>query len=444
VCAYLASPESEGPLALIACAYIYKTATLFYGLLSMAQSAGDQDGLDSIIMGYLIAGINISVVLMPFMEMEGLMKAPGRMVAALGALCCFALVCLGLKKTESEEEEETADFDRVSSDDQLEEIQSESPWQIAYSALLHQQLSSLFDRMDTDKSGQVSKDELLKALGESSAAETASEIFACMDADSSGQISRVELLDYFGAYKFSQHASHEQTKITSTRPQGSSPKEETLNTAALGSVALEEDAVHERKKLDSAHSNESTPKEDKLNVAVPGLLAVEDGFVSNLPNSESPTQYCTSIKGLDLHNWGGVDPSVKQTIGGITISGEAPINEVRMEQTDPRTSLSASDVQESELSRLVEKATYTCMQASQVRDELNSQNKKFANETHVMNGGGVHVDTSPSVNGDRKNNQRSINDNSKNILATEVEFLKQKDVYLSIRYTVYLSKYLGH
>ena len=36
------------------------------------------------------------------------MKAPGRMVAALGALCCFALVCLGLKKTESEEEEETA------------------------------------------------------------------------------------------------------------------------------------------------------------------------------------------------------------------------------------------------------------------------------------------------------------------------------------------------
>ena len=84
------------------------------------------------------------------------------------------------------------------------------------------------------------------------------------------------------------------------------------------------------------------------------------------------------------------------------------------------------------------------MQASQVRDELNSQNKKFANETHVMNGGGVHVDTSPSVNGDRKNNQRSINDNSKNILAIEVEFLKQSDVYLSIRYTVYLSKYLGH
>jgi Ca2+-binding EF-hand superfamily protein len=231
--------------------------------------------------------------------------------------------------------------------------------------------------MDTDKSGQVSKDELLKALGESSAAETASEIFACMDADGSGQISRVELLDYFGAYKFSQHASHEQTKITSTRPQGSSPKEETLNTAALGSVALEEDAVHERKKLDSAHSNESTPKEDKLNVAVPGLLAVEDGFASNLPNSESPTQYCTSIKGLDLH-WGGVDPSVKHTIGGIAISGEAPINKV------------------------------------------------------------------PSVNGDRKNNQRSINDNSKNILAIEVEFLKQSDVYLSIRYTVYLSKYLGH
>ena len=161
----------------------------------MAQSDEDEDGLDSVLMGYLIAAINIAVVLLPFIEIDGLwdglMQVPRCAVAATGAI-----LCLWRKKPESKSAE--TDFDRVCSDDQIGIIRLQSPWQAAYCAHLQKQMTKLYERLDRDGSGLISRDELLKAVEDTPSAGHVSEIFQYMDADRSGQISRDEFFAYFG------------------------------------------------------------------------------------------------------------------------------------------------------------------------------------------------------------------------------------------------------
>ena len=198
--------------------FIGQLATLFYGLLNMAQTAGKDDELDGVIMGYLIAAINISVVLMPFIEMEGmfdgLVRSLGRAVAVMGAL-----LCLLLKKSEPAEAKTATDFFvRACSDAQLADMQSGSPWQAAYTTLLHKHMSNLFDKIDKDRSGSISKEELLHAAKDISSEEHVFQIFEKMDTDLSGQISRVEFLSYFSFPDRSRDRSLSSRLMSSSEP----------------------------------------------------------------------------------------------------------------------------------------------------------------------------------------------------------------------------------
>ena len=179
--------------------FIGTLATLFYGLLAMANDGDpdiDPDGIDQVLMRYLVMFINIFVVMLPFADMEGLSKLPFSIIACV--VCCIGPICvmLGLKKKEEGTEEEQDD--PYNSDDELDGLHGNDPYHAAYSAMRRKEVNSLFDKIDKDQSGKVLRDELFAGLKKSGyTQDRCSEIFQTIDADGSQEISREEFARYF-------------------------------------------------------------------------------------------------------------------------------------------------------------------------------------------------------------------------------------------------------
>ena len=180
--------------------FIGQLATLFYGLLAMANDGDpdiDPDGIDQVLMQYLVAFINLFVVFLPFMEMEGLAAIPVAIIGFL--LCCVApmLHFLGLKKRDEEEEVEPEPV-VYNSDDELDDMASDDPYLAAFAALRSKEARRLFDKFDADSTGTLSSEELFQALSRCGySGERILEIMQDVDEDGSGEISYAEWDTYF-------------------------------------------------------------------------------------------------------------------------------------------------------------------------------------------------------------------------------------------------------
>ena len=175
-------------------------ATLFYGLLAMANDGDpdiDPDGIDQTLMRYLVMFINMFVVALPFVEMEGLGKIPFAIIS--GVVCCLGPICivLGLKKKEVDDVV-AEPGDPYNSDDELVDMHADDPYHAAYSAVRRKEIQAIFDKIDSNQNGTVSRDELFAGLTRSGyTSDRVDEIFEAIDADGSLEISREEFENYF-------------------------------------------------------------------------------------------------------------------------------------------------------------------------------------------------------------------------------------------------------
>jgi len=185
--------------------FIGQLATLFYGLLAMANK-GERDrdpeaydnGIEQVLMRYLVAAINCFVVFLPFLEMEWLAAIPLAFIGFL--ICCVAplLHYLGLKKKDAEEHEIEPDSAIYNSDDELDAMASDDPYHAAFSALRSKEARRLFDKYDTDCTGTLSSEELFQSLSRCGyRGERIFEIMGNIDQDQSEDVSYTEWHENF-------------------------------------------------------------------------------------------------------------------------------------------------------------------------------------------------------------------------------------------------------
>ena len=179
--------------------FIGQLATLFYGLLAMANDGDpdiDPEGLDQVIMRYSVAIVNVGVVLLPFVDMEVIGKIPFSILG--GLVCCLSPLCLLLGITKRDGHDEVHDHELVDSDDELADLHSHDPYHAAHDAILRVEIDLLFNKIDTNASGSVTRDELFVGLQASTySRERIGNIFASVDSDGSLEISRAEFRKYF-------------------------------------------------------------------------------------------------------------------------------------------------------------------------------------------------------------------------------------------------------